>query len=93
MKKALDNVLRGELIGLRAHILESRDPTHVSLCGEIIGESKETILLQHTDGVVRLPKAVCVFEITTPDSSRVSIEGTLLRGRPEERLKKMTRRW
>ncbi len=94
MSSGVEHIVRNELIGLDTHVLKSRDPTHVSLRGTVIGESKEMLVLQYAGNTVRLPKTVCVFEFTTPDGSTVRVDGSLLRSRPEERLKKrLNRRW
>jgi len=88
------NLVRHELLGLQAHVVGARDPGLVSREGTIIDESKEMFYLQTTDGVVRIPKGVCTFDIALPDGVVVRVDGQLLRGRPEDRLKRpATRRW
>ena len=88
------NLFKHELIGLEAHVVKSRDPTHVSRSGKIVGESKEMIQLNTEHGDILLPKEVCVFSIKLPDGELVQIDGDLLRGRSEDRLKKrVSRRW
>jgi ribonuclease P protein subunit POP4 len=88
------NLFRHELIGLEAHVVNSRDPSHVSHSGKIVGESKEMIQMDTDDGEILLPKEVCVFRIKLPDGDLVQVDGDLLRGRPEDRLKKrVSRRW
>lgn len=88
------NLFRHELIGLETQVVKSRDPTHVSRCGKIVGESKEMIQISTEEGEILLPKEVCVFSIKLPDGELVQIDGGLLRGRPEDRMKKrISRRW
>lgn len=88
------NLLNHELIGLETHIVQSRDPNHVSKKGKIVAETREMIQLDTTEGEVLLAKGVCVFQITLPDGVVVQVDGNLLRGRPEDRLKKrQSRRW
>lgn len=88
------NILNHELIGLETHIVGSRDPGHVSKKGIIVAETKEMIQLDTTDGELLLAKDVCVFQITLPDGTIVQVDGNLLHGRPEDRMKKRHgRRW
>ena len=86
------NLVRHELIGLKAHIVASSDPSHVCRDGIIIGESKELIRLETETGEILLPKQICLLELELPDGSVVRVDGQLLRGRPEERMKKHSRR-
>ncbi|TXT53736.1 MAG: Ribonuclease P protein component 1 [Candidatus Thorarchaeota archaeon] len=88
------NLIGHELVGLKAHVCDSRDPTLICRSGKIIGESKEMITLDTDTGNVLLPKSVCVFDITLPDRTVVRVDGEYLQGRPEDRLKKrLSRRW
>ena len=43
--------------------------------------------------IVALPKKAHRFEFELPSGERVLVEGEVLIGRPEERLKKRLRRW
>ncbi len=89
-----ENVVRHELTGLPLHIVKSTDPNFVSKKGIILGETKEMIHFE-TDGAdVSVPKSNCVFDITLPDGTQVRIKGDVLRGRPEDRMKKrLNRSW
>ncbi len=88
------NILGHELVGLPTHIVESKDPGHVCRGGVILGESKEMIRIDIGGGTISVPKGICVFDMTLPDSSVVRINGELLRGRPEDRMKKrLNRSW
>jgi ribonuclease P protein subunit POP4 len=94
MRIAPENIVRHELTGLATHIVESSDPTLVCRSGVILGESKEMIRLDTKSGEITLPKSVCVFDITLPNGAIVRIDGTVLRGRPEDRMKKrLNRSW
>jgi len=82
------NLLNHEIIGLQTHVIGSRDPSHVNKKGIIIAETKEMIQLDTQEGEILLPKDVCVFQITLPDGTIVEVDGNLLSGRPEDRMKK-----
>ncbi|MCK5150457.1 MAG: ribonuclease P protein subunit [Candidatus Thorarchaeota archaeon] len=88
------NILNHELIGLETHVVGSRDPGHVSKKGTVVAETREMIQLDTANGEVLLSKEVCVFQITLPDGTVVQVDGNLLKGRPEDRMKKrQNRRW
>ncbi len=94
MKITPQNIVRHELVGLPTHIVESKDPGHVCRKGIILNESKEMIQIDTGIGTIVVPKGICVFDMTLPDSSIVRIDGKLLRGRPEDRMKKrLNRSW
>lgn len=94
MKVTPQNVVRHELVGLSTHIVESRDPNHVCTKGTILGESKEMIKIDTECGILAVPKTICVFDITLPDGTVVRVDGGLLKGRPEDRMKKrLNRSW
>ncbi|MFW9787085.1 MAG: ribonuclease P protein component 1 [Candidatus Thorarchaeota archaeon] len=88
------NIVRHELVGLSTHIIESKDPNHVCRKGIILGETKEMFQIGTEHGTIAVPKDICVFDMTLPDNSVVRIDGGLLRGRPEDRMKKrLNRSW
>ena len=94
MKINPQNIVRHELVGLPTHIVESRDPNHVCRSGVIQGESKEMIQIITEQGMLSVPKGICVFDMTLPDNTVVRVDGCLLRGRPEDRMKKrLNRSW
>jgi len=94
MKVTPENVVRHELTGLPLHIVESTDPNFVSKKGVILGETKEMILFGTNGTEVSVPKSNCIFDITLPDGTQVRVKGNVLRGRPEDRMKKrLNRSW
>jgi ribonuclease P protein subunit POP4 len=94
MRITPENVVRHELTGLALQIVESTDPNFVCKKGIILGESKEMIHLGTDRTTVMVPKNNCVFDITLPDTTQVRIRGDVLRGRPEDRMKKrFNRSW
>jgi ribonuclease P protein subunit POP4 len=92
MKHSPSNITRHELVGLHAHVVESTDPLQVSHQGKVIDETKEMLHLETTKGMVRLPKSICVLDFSLPDGTVVRVDGAKLIGRPEERMKKRSRR-
>ncbi|NWF96688.1 MAG: ribonuclease P protein subunit [Candidatus Thorarchaeota archaeon] len=82
------NLLNHEIVGLPVHIAQSNDSGLVSRRGSVVGETKETLLVETPTGVVRIAKRVCVLDFTINNDTVVRVRGSLLRGRSEERLKK-----
>lgn len=81
------NILRHELCGLQA-VAETAGRR---IDGTIIGETRETIKIETESGVKTLEKKNTVFTLKLPDQKIVKIEGRLLLGRPEDRIKKKHR--
>ena len=94
MRITPQNIVKHELVGLSTHDVESKYPNHVCRQGDILGESKEMLQIGTEHGTIAVPKGICVFDMSLPDSTVVRIDGGLLRGRPEDRMKKrLNRSW
>ena len=84
------NVLRHELIGLEAKIVDASHPGYV-VSGTISDETRSTIAIKGSKGEKKVPKDSVVLELNLPDKSVVRVDGKLLVARPQERLKKKYR--
>lgn len=80
-------LLRHELIGLKCRVVDARNHDLVGVAGKIIDETRNTLLLKKGDREKRIPKDGAVFLIALPDGE-VKIKGSLLVGRPEDRVRK-----
>jgi len=89
----LGNVLRHELIGLKATVARSSNSSLVGTRGRIIDETRNTIKFNTRKGVKVIPKEVAVFRFDLSNGSTVEVEGPKLVGRPENRMKAKGRRW
>lgn len=87
------NLIRHELIGLRIKVAESSDPTLVGLEGRVVDETKNTLVIETEEGFKRILKKIARFRFKLPSGEIVEIEGRILVGRPEERIRKKVRRW
>jgi ribonuclease P protein subunit POP4 len=87
------NLVRHELIGLKVRIKKSTDPSHVGVRGRVIDETYNTLKIECRDKEKIISKANTVFIFTLPDKVRVQVDGRLLIGRPEDRIKKKFPRW
>jgi ribonuclease P protein subunit POP4 len=80
---------KGELIGLPAKVVESRDPGLVGLSGTIVDETLRTLVFRLDGGrTVRLGKRESTFELATPKGP-VRVDGAAIEFRPEDRTKKV----
>ena len=80
--------LAGELIGEKAKVLQSSGKGFQGIQGLVTDETRNTLVLQTSNGRKRVPKSQCVFLF--PESG-VCADGEMLVSRPEDRTKKVSR--
>jgi len=84
-----ENVLVHEIIGLRARIVDSTDPTLQTVSGSIVFETKNTISIRTDSAVIQIgKKAAKKIEINTRFGV-CFISGSSLIGRPEDRISRL----
>jgi ribonuclease P protein subunit POP4 len=76
------------LIGLEVKIMESSNPNYLNLTGKVVDETKNTLIIEIAQKEKRIPKRNSIFQFRLQNNKAVEIQGTLLVGRPEERIKK-----
>ncbi len=81
------NVIKHELIGLIAEVIDAKNPSLIGSKGKIIDETRSTITLKTSQGKKIIIKNQVKMAITIM-KSKTEIDGSLLVGRVEERLKK-----
>jgi ribonuclease P protein subunit POP4 len=87
------NIVRHELLGLRTTVVKSSNPNHQSISGVVISESLKTIVIQTDNKEKMIPKKDATFLFSLP-TGQVQVKGSMLYGRPEDRVKKkIKRRW
>jgi len=87
-------VVQGEFIGLKAKVVESSNPSYVGITGQVIDETRNTIVIRHRGEDKAIVKEAAVFQFTLPDGAVIEIQGAVIVGRPEDRVKrKPKRRW
>jgi ribonuclease P protein subunit POP4 len=87
------NLVRHELIGLKAEIKDSTNKNQMGLKGRVIDETFKTLKIETDKGEKVIPKDITIFIFTLPNGTRVQVEGKILLGRPEDRIKKKLPRW
>ncbi|UCE96201.1 MAG: ribonuclease P protein component 1 [Candidatus Bathyarchaeota archaeon] len=90
--KATPAITKHEFIGLEAKVVKSSNPSCIGINGTIIDETRNTFIIQHDEKNKIIAKDQTVFHFTFPDATVVEIDGKILLGRPETRLKKRVRR-
>ncbi len=92
MKFSINNLIRSELIGLKVGIAKSTHAGYVDIKGIVIDETKNTFLILSQGKKKRVPKKNCVFRFYLPNGMKAEVNGNLLLGKPEERIKKVLKR-
>ncbi|MDR2707378.1 MAG: ribonuclease P protein component 1 [Nitrososphaerota archaeon] len=90
--KITPDIIRYEFIGTAAQIAYSNHSGYLGLSGRVIGETKNTFILASEGKDKSIIKDSAVFNFTFNDGTSVEIDGKILIGRPEDRLKKSIKR-
>jgi len=87
------NLVRHELIGLKVKVIGSSNPRNIGVSGRVVDETRNMLILEKANGKeVKLVKEQNVF-VFDLGKEKVRVEGGVLVGRPEDRIKKKFRRW
>jgi ribonuclease P protein subunit POP4 len=93
MKVAV-TIVQDEFIGLKAKVVKSSNTCHVGISGKVIDETRNTLVIRHKNEDKIIAKETAVFQFTLHDGTVVEVEGNVIVGRPEDRMKKrLKRRW
>ena len=90
--KVTSNIIRHEFIGTEGKIAKSPHADYVGVRGEVIDETKNTFTFMQNGKAKNVVKNLAVFNFKFSDGTIVEIDGKLLVGRPEDRLKKTVKR-
>jgi len=90
--KVTPEIIRYEFIGTEAQVSKSVHPNYVGLFGRVIDETRNTFTILHREKRKKVIKDSSTFHFKFPDGTIVEIDGKILVGRPEDRLKKHIRR-
>jgi ribonuclease P protein subunit POP4 len=86
-----DNVARHELIGLEARISGASNSSQRKIKGIIVSETRNTLTVSHGNKEKTVAKGDASF-IFNLAGTLVEVEGKTLIGRPEDRVKKKSKR-
>ena len=90
--KVTPDIIREEFIGTNATIANSPHAGYLGINGEVVRETRNTFTLQQEGNIKNIIKDQAVFQFQFSDGTIVEIDGKLLVGKPEDRLKKTTKR-
>jgi ribonuclease P protein subunit POP4 len=90
---ATPSIVQHEFIGLEAKVVKNSNPDVVGIMGKVVDETRNTFTISLNDGEKKVViKDTAVFEFVMPDGTVVEMDGKVVMGRPEDRLKKRPRR-
>ncbi len=87
------NLASHELISLPVEISNSPDPTLRGRLGIVRDETRNTLLVETAGRLVRVPKAGSSFTFTLSEGNSAVMEGSRIRFRPEDRVRRGLARW
>jgi ribonuclease P protein subunit POP4 len=90
--KVTPDIIRYELIGTHAKVAKSVHSGYLGLAGPVVAETKNTLTLIHQGQPKSVIKNLAIFDLGFADGTTVEVDGSLLVGRPEDRLKKTVKR-
>lgn len=90
--KVTPDIVRYEFIGSQGNVAKSAHADYVGVGGQVVGESKNTFTFQNQGKVRSVIKESAIFNFKFNDGTIVEIDGKLLVGRSEDRLKKSIKR-
>ncbi|HHI30302.1 ribonuclease P [Methanosarcinales archaeon ex4572_44] len=92
MKITPYNLIYHELIGLNLAVARSTNPSQERISGMVVGETKNTLMIDTGCGEKQIQKKHNIFHFNLEDQV-VSVAGSLLVSRPENRIKKKGKRY
>ena len=87
------NILANEWIGLKVTVSESADSSVIGLSGFVRDETRNTFAIQTEARTLRITKLHTTFSTVLPNGEELAVNGSDLRYRPEDRVKKGLNRW
>ena len=90
--KVTPDIIRYEFIGTEGKVARSTHKDYVGCGGKVVGETKNTFTFLSEGKTKSVIKESAVFNFKFDDGTVVEIDGKLLVGRSEDRLKKSVKR-
>ncbi|MCK4884834.1 ribonuclease P protein component 1 [Candidatus Bathyarchaeota archaeon] len=86
------SIVQHEFIGLETKVIKSSNPHVVGITGRVVDETRNTLTILHNCERKVVIKDTAVFDFVMPDGTVVELDGKVIMGRPEDRIKKRPRR-
>jgi ribonuclease P protein subunit POP4 len=90
--KVTSDIIREEFVGIEGKVASSNHMDYVGLSGVVVDETRNTFVFQREGKTKRVVKDSSIFNFQFSDGTVVEIDGRLLVGKPEDRLKKTVKR-
>src|SRR2546427_12628815 len=87
------NILAHEWIGLHVKVQACPDPRLKGLLGIGRDETRNTLLIEARNRLVREPKYNALLVATLPTGEIIPVQGPALKSRPKDGVKKRLARW
>lgn len=81
----MKNILKKELVGTGVKVVDAKNKANIGIEGTIADETRNTLLIETKKGMKKLVKKNITIKL---EKEGVKIKGSLLVGRPEDRIKK-----
>jgi len=81
-----------ELIGLETRVIRSSNQSQIGIRGKVLDETQKTLTILQGNKEKRIVKETSTFLFTLPNKTVVEVDGKVLIGRPEDRVKKIIKR-
>ncbi|UCB61140.1 MAG: ribonuclease P protein component 1 [Candidatus Bathyarchaeota archaeon] len=92
--KVPPTIVLHEFIGLKAKVAACANSSCTSVKGTVVNETRNTFVILQDRQRKTIVKDQATFHFTLADGTVVEIDGKVLVGKPEDRLKKrIRRRW
>lgn len=83
------NLTQHELIGFEVEVVEASHRGYVGLKGKVIDETKNMLVIESNEKEKKIPKLNTVFKFKiSQEEKEVTVRGSNLLFRPEDRIKK-----
>ncbi len=86
------SIVQHEFIGLETNVIKSSNPHVVGITGRVVDETRNTLTILHNGERKVVIKDTAVFDFVMPDGTVVELDGKVIMGRSEDRIKKRPRR-
>ncbi len=90
--KVTPKIICQELIGSEVKVSRSRNQGYVGISGKILDETRNTFVILDRGEEKSIVKDSAFFQFKFSDGTIVEIDGKLLVGQPQNRVKKRIRR-
>ncbi len=86
------NLIRHELIGLDAKVVDSTNKSNVGIEGIIVDETKEMLAIKTKGKIKKIAKKNSTFMFKV-DGKKVKVDGKRIVAKPENRIKLKVKKW